>query len=306
MSITVVPKKCWHLWKFAPSKFLYPANCKSWSLQNLILTMGVCKSFYLKSFYHASAADIVLIVDRVALFWLRFFNHESVTFNSHDCFHFQGIGGQCEPGFFCPTGSEFPRGCPEGTYQDEEGQDHCKACPAGYYCNANQSTYEKNECPKGHYCPLNTTGPHQYKCPAGTYQPDMVMTNSSACLLCPKGEYCDGTGNEKPDGYCKEGYYCEEGSSNAKAKVCEIGHFCPNGSGNMTLCKPGYYCGREGLSEPIFECQEGFYCKRGARVPNPTDGTTGDECKEGEFCPKGSKTPQTCPPGKFVNSTRSM
>lgn len=28
-------------------------------------------------------------------------------------------------------GTDLPNACPSGTYQDEEGQDYCKGCPAG-------------------------------------------------------------------------------------------------------------------------------------------------------------------------------
>ena len=42
-----------------------------------------------------------------------------------------GFGDICPSGYYCPIGSFVPLGCPSGSYQDEEGQDYCKACPAG-------------------------------------------------------------------------------------------------------------------------------------------------------------------------------
>ena len=42
-----------------------------------------------------------------------------------------GSGGLCPAGYYCEEGSELPQGCPAGTYQDEDGQSDCKACPTG-------------------------------------------------------------------------------------------------------------------------------------------------------------------------------
>ena len=42
-----------------------------------------------------------------------------------------GFGDICPVGYHCPEGSVVPQGCPAGSYQDELGQDYCKACPAG-------------------------------------------------------------------------------------------------------------------------------------------------------------------------------
>jgi len=46
-------------------------------------------------------------------------------------------------------------------------------------------------------------------------------------------------------------------------------------------------------------CDPGFYCISGAKVPNPTDGETGNVCAVGGFCEYGSKKITSCPPGTF-------
>lgn len=48
-------------------------------------------------------------------------------------------------------------------------QADCLACPAGYYCVENSTTYADQLCPSGHYCPENTTYDIEYKCPEGTF-----------------------------------------------------------------------------------------------------------------------------------------
>ena len=42
-----------------------------------------------------------------------------------------GFGDVCAVGYHCPLGSSLPVSCPEGTYQDEIGQDYCKQCMEG-------------------------------------------------------------------------------------------------------------------------------------------------------------------------------
>ena len=53
--------------------------------------------------------------------------------------------------------------------QDLTGRPTCRACPAGYYCVANSTTYTGQICPSGHYCPQGTRYDIEYKCPQGTF-----------------------------------------------------------------------------------------------------------------------------------------
>lgn len=65
----------------------------------------------------------------------------------------------------------------------------------------------------------------------------------------------------------------------------------------LSLFPAGSYCLLPGLAAVSGPCSAGFHCTRGASVPNPTDGITGDLCPPGHFCPQGSPRPTPCPPG---------
>lgn len=60
----------------------------------------------------------------------------------------------------------------------------------------------------------------------------------------------------------------------------------------------GFYCLLPGLVAVSGPCSAGFHCTRGASVPSPTDGVTGDLCPPGHFCPQGSPRPAPCPAGE--------
>ena len=218
----------------------------------------------------------------------------------------KGKGGLCQPGTYCPQGTELPLECPPGSYQDEFGKVGCKDCPEGYYCYGNSSDYVGNNCPEGHYCPLNTTDPKEYKCGPGTYNNRTNQIDSSACISCDAGKFCSGHGNPKPTGLCQQGYYCPMGSTNATSVICPAGSFCPVASETPTPCTGGSYCDRTGLDTPTFECKEGYYCTLGASQANPTDGVTGNVCPKGNYCPRGSTVPQQCPIGTYLNTTENV
>ena len=99
------------------------------------------------------------------------------------------------------------------------GNSQCDTCPMGYYCVANTTNPDDYPCPVGHYCPDGTQFSTQFACPAGTYNPDTMTTNSSACLFCPPGEYCEGVGRELPNGNCSDGWYCTGGAFQAEPIV---------------------------------------------------------------------------------------
>lgn len=123
------------------------------------------------------------------------------------------IGHQCPTGHYCPEGTEYPIGCPAGSYQDLTNEKACKNCPVGYYCYANTSDYSPFLCPGGYYCTLNTTDPHEHPCPPGTFNNLTTQQNDQACLPCTQGMYCQGSGNAYPTGNCSAGWYCTNGSS---------------------------------------------------------------------------------------------
>ena len=72
----------------------------------------------------------------------------------------------CTKGHYCPRGTEIPKRCENGTYQNEEGKSFCKNCPSGYYCDPMISpVITPSICEKGHYCPYKTTSYRDFSCP---------------------------------------------------------------------------------------------------------------------------------------------
>jgi len=150
--------------------------------------------------------------------------------------------GPCEPGYYCPEGSDKPIQCPEGFYCPDGGAtDVTAGCSAGYFCNGTspESNPDNEEyggvCPAGYYCPAKTVIP--VPCEPGTYNDD-VMQN------CPGGRYCPNAGTTDPDveGFeCPEEYYCPVGSSDSNAHPCGAGYYCPAGSEEEQACTQGYY-----------------------------------------------------------------
>lgn len=122
-----------------------------------------------------------------------------------------GIGGVCPIGHYCRVGYTLPMGCPDGSYQDEEGKTYCKSCPAGYVCLAKATTFNDSVCPSGSYCPVNTSVPTL--CNEGTFNALTGQKEPSNCVLCTAGTYCEGSGLSKPTADCYAGWFCKNGST---------------------------------------------------------------------------------------------
>lgn len=122
-----------------------------------------------------------------------------------------GIGGVCPIGHYCRVGYTLPMGCPDGSYQDEEGKTYCKSCPAGYVCLAKATTFNDSVCPSGSYCPVNTSIPTL--CIEGTFNELTGQKEPSNCVLCTAGTYCEGSGLSKPTADCYAGWFCKNGST---------------------------------------------------------------------------------------------
>lgn len=63
---------------------------------------------------------------------------------------------QCLIGHYCPEHTSQPVICPSGFYQDLIGQDSCKTCPDGYFCDNSYGVVVVNDtvkCPEGFFCP---------------------------------------------------------------------------------------------------------------------------------------------------------
>lgn len=80
---------------------------------------------------------------------------------------------------------------------------YCCLFLEGYYCLVNSTDYSDKPCPSGYYCPAGTQSDTENPCPAGTFNPAQMQTNSSACLSCTAGMYCQTTGLSSPTGNCR-------------------------------------------------------------------------------------------------------
>ena len=44
-------------------------------------------------------------------------------------------GGPCPAGYYCPEGTGVPKPCEPGTYNNDEQNEDCEICEAGFQCN---------------------------------------------------------------------------------------------------------------------------------------------------------------------------
>ena len=222
----------------------------------------------------------------------------------------------CPSGHHCPVGVDYPIPCPAGTYQDERGNDTCKACPTGSYCEVNTTTPE--DCPPGHYCPSMTEHGTEFPCPNGTYSNVSRLGAVSECQQCTPGMYCGRTGLTNPSGLCDAGAVCYGGDVKATGVVCPSGRYCPEGTyspvtcpaGTSTLavglqeegdcgaCPKGFYCPINGTDSSPILCTAGYYCPTGTTNPVGYDNLN---CPTGSKCPEGSDLPVPCTGGTYQN-----
>ncbi|XP_072885876.1 uncharacterized protein [Hemitrygon akajei] len=240
----------------------------------------------------------------------------------------------CPAGHYCPEGSPSPQLCDSGTWQDLEGQGHCKACEAGYYCDNSIGPvieFKFYPCPQGYYCPVGTRAATQYGCPPGTFGQSVRQQDINDCQPCSPGKYCASFALKAPSGDCLSGFWCKNASDTGSpidgktGEPCPTGSYCPSGTpipipcpagtwsnstGSKTqeecqLCPEGWYCNSTGLKSPSGRCAPGYYCTRGATSPRPTDGITGNPCTVGHFCPEGSIDPLPCKSGAYMMATHA-
>ncbi|CDW74865.1 cast multi-domain protein [Stylonychia lemnae] len=212
----------------------------------------------------------------------------------------------CPEGYFCPAGTRIPHKCPAGTYQDQVGRLSSKECittPAGFYTQQRGlSKFQDYLCAIGYYCPQGSNSQFAYRCPRGFYN---NQTQQSACKSCPAGFFCNETFIHPQ--ICPQGHYCPDKVH--EPLKCPVGTFGAalgyKDSASCQTCPPGQYCSQQGISSPDGLCDPGYYCKGGAKVPNPTDGNTGDVCQKGGFCEYGSKRIKECPPGTFNDKVKA-
>ena len=65
-------------------------------------------------------------------------------------------GDRCPKGYYCPTGSAYPKSCSPGTYSDKEYnqfRNNCMPCLPGMYCASYGLPWPSGNCSEGYYCP---------------------------------------------------------------------------------------------------------------------------------------------------------
>lgn len=222
----------------------------------------------------------------------------------------------CPQGSYCPEGSYFTIPCPRGSYGAAtklKNSNDCKKCDPGKYCEkSGLTTYTGNclaryycksgawlatptdgstggLCPAGGYCTVGTTEPTS--CPDGQFNSFEGAEDSTGCIDCPKGYYCQGTRLPSPTGKCNAGYYCTGGSSTPQQYTASAGYYAPEGSVDQVPCAMGTF-NPNTAAESCTACEEGKYCPS-------TQLTAGTACPVGFYCPTGSAEPLPCPPGTY-------
>ena len=188
----------------------------------------------------------------------------------------------CPTGHYCPVGVDYPIPCAAGTYQDERGNDTCKACPSGSYCEVNTTT--PVDCPPGYYCPPGSSSRKQYACgavdrfcpPGSSYFRNVTSGYYTVSALSddhlaegPLFEDCQGSMQAgvaiSPD--------CSKDNAASRRSVqlrCPKGHYCIEGV--KIACPSGKYGGKVGLDTNSCSglCNPGFYCGEAAQNASET------------------------------------
>ena len=217
-------------------------------------------------------------------------------------------GGKCEPGYYCPSGSEEMQPCPGGSYCATPGLSLPTGnCTAGYYCTLGASVSNPNDgakgnkCSPGYYCPLGSTV--RIPCEPGYYLDSSGATNKLTCKLCPLGKFCNGTGLPTPSGDCFSGYYCPGGQSSGSPLnySCPVGHYCLEGDSKPRPCQSGLYQNLPKQSS-CETCPERYYCNA---THEPVVNYNSHLCPQGYYCRNGTTFAEEhpCAVGTFNNVT---
>eukprot|EP01135_Chromosphaera_perkinsii_P005913 Nk52_evm8s371 gene=Nk52_evmTU8s371 len=231
----------------------------------------------------------------------------------------------CMAGHYCPAGTgfadQFP--CPPGTFTgatDLFQSTDCTDCTAGNYCLGGGSTVT-GTCPVGHYCPTKTTFPDQFPCTAGTYVSSTGSTQSSDCVTCTQGHFCElGTGTpvKCPSGTympntgakkqsdclpCTAGHKC--GEATVTPVQCLAQEFSDVGASTCTSCQAGHFCSTPGTTQATMlasnRCAAGGVCATGSL--NQAASVT---CNAGHYCPEATTGEIKCPVGTYNTNTGSI
>ncbi|CUE73353.1 membrane-associated protein, putative [Bodo saltans] len=252
------------------------------------------------------------------------FSNQTGLIAMNQCVRCAGATACTVPGLNASKKTAVPLACPPGTYNPfsyGNSTNACTLCVAGSYCGNSSMTAPSGLCSAGFYCPPGQSSPTPtafpcpagyfctpgtvtpFACAAGTFNNATQGTSSAACLPCPLGMYCLAGENKNGTGLCDGGWYCTGGANSSRPVTnggeCQAGFFCPPGSNRMSNCSGGYYCATPGLTNVTGQCFAGYYCTTGAKVPNPTDGETGNICPRGEYCLIGTTYPGACGVGTY-------
>lgn len=224
-----------------------------------------------------------------------------------------------------------------GTYQDEEGKDNCKTCPAGKHQSLNAQegcvgagcapgkyssavgggTITCSECPSGKYAPTSALNhccttfssgacATEVVCPAGKFGTiGATLESQTTCTKCPGGQFQDEAGKDTCKGTnCSVANEWAEAGANASTpcSACPFGKHNTVGITYDPSSCAGAGCPLGKFSTPLnhtscTNCTSGTY----------TDQTGQKECK-GSICPTGRFAPEAqtspvtctkCPSGKY-------
>ncbi|EDO40915.1 predicted protein, partial [Nematostella vectensis] len=200
----------------------------------------------------------------------------------------------CGPGYFCRQGANM-------TTPDLPGKAEISTagkCTAGYYCPTSSSSPTQMICPQGHYCMMGTH--HPEPCPSGTFSNGTQLIDSSKCIPCREGWYCDSTGLVQPKDECDPGFFCPEGQNKSNPYPCPVGKYCPRGSPSPKDCVAGTFA-ENAMASQCQICPQKYYCVPEKVIPGNV-ASTKTLCPEGWFCPNGTGWNwQACPSGTYSN-----
>lgn len=222
------------------------------------------------------------------------------------------------PGHYSVAGAQTELPCEAGTWAvGYNSENTCDLGDPGYYFPTIGMKALQYPCPAGSYCSAGTILPRG--CPRGTFGASPGLKNSSQCVSCPVGKFCDSVRLTAHVDNCLKGYLCTGGAAKRNpvnetyGDRCPAGHWCGVGATTPTKCgvgkfnpdkgmyeaslcipcRAGTYCQTQGAVAPTGLCAAGTYCPAGLESTT----STGTVCTTKHYCPNGTAAPIPCPQG---------
>lgn len=176
----------------------------------------------------------------------------------------------CVAGSYCNHGTSSTSLDPDASCQTPYS---CQGCPGNSYCSNNLKT----ACPANTTSPINSINITQCKCQPGYYR--TTVGNSSLCLLCPVGAFCQnelliqcslvdtGLTTLTQGAFAQDQCFCAQGMyrvfKNDTCKICPPNHFCPyelySSLPNVIACGANEYSLTSGNhKKSLCVCDAGF------------------------------------------------